>query len=139
MLTVVCDTNIYISSLISTAGPPDEVLALGRTKKIAIAISQSIVNEIKKVLQYKLFVEKDVIDGIIEELHRFTFTVEPEESICVIKTREADNRIIECAVEAKARFIISGDKKHLLPLKQFDGIRIVSPVEFLKAMGSIRM
>jgi uncharacterized protein len=139
VITAVCDTNVYISSLISSSGPPDEVLALGRAKKISIAISQPIVNEIKEVLEQKLLIGKDVVNGVIEEISRFTFMVEPGKTVHVIKINEADNRIIECAVEAKARFIISGDKKHLLPLKKFEGIRIVSPVEFLKAMNSNMM
>jgi len=139
VITAVCDTNVYISSLISSAGPPDEVLALGRTGRMAIAISQPIITEIKRVLCHKLLVEKNVINGVIKEISRFTLTVKPEKSVSVIKTNEADNRIIECAVEAKARFIITGDKKHLLSLKRFEGIRIVSPVEFLKTITPDRI
>ena len=139
MITAVCDTNVYISSLISASGPTDEVLALGRAGKMTIAISRPIVTEIRRVLEQKLLVEKNVIDGVIKEISRFTLTVKPEKSVSVIKTNEADNRIIECAIEAKARFIITGDKKHLLSLKRFEGIRIVSPVEFLKAINPDRM
>jgi len=139
VITVVCDTNVYISSLISSAGPPDEVLALGRTGRMTIAISQPIITEINRILNHKLLVEQNVINGVIEEIRRFALTVKPERTVSVIKTNEADNRIIECAIEAKARFIISGDKKHLLSLKRFEGIRIVSPVEFLKAINPDRM
>jgi len=139
VITAVCDTNVYISSLISSAGPPDEVLALGRTRRMAIAISQPIITEIKRVLSHKLLVEQNVINGVIEEICRFTLMVKPERIVRVIRTDEADNRIIECAVEARAGFIISGDKKHLLSLKRFEGIRIVSPVEFLKTIAPDRI
>jgi len=43
-----------------------------------------------------------------------------------------DNRILECAVEGKADFIISGDKKHLLPLSEFKEIKIITASQLLK-------
>lgn len=42
-----------------------------------------------------------------------------------------DNKILEAASEAKADYIISGDK-HLLKLKEFKGIKIVKAKEFLE-------
>jgi predicted nucleic acid-binding protein len=43
-----------------------------------------------------------------------------------------DEMILECALAAEADFIVSGDKKHLLALRQFRGIPIVSPAELLR-------
>jgi predicted nucleic acid-binding protein len=43
-----------------------------------------------------------------------------------------DEMILECALAAEADFIVSGDKKHLLMLREFQGIPIVSPAEFLR-------
>ena len=43
---------------------------------------------------------------------------------------EPDNRILECAIEAKAGYIISGDEHHLQPLKEFQGMKILSPARF---------
>jgi predicted nucleic acid-binding protein len=42
--------------------------------------------------------------------------------------------ILECALAAEADFIVSGDKKHLLVLRRFRGIPIVSPAEFLRRL-----
>lgn len=135
MTTVVCDTNIYISSLITSSGPPDEVLASGRSGKIEIAISLPIINEIGRVLHNKLFLENNAVKDILREIMQFTSCVEPSVSVNIIKEKRADNRIIECALEAGAGFIISGDKKHLLPLKKYKGIRIMSPADFLKTFA----
>ena len=134
MITVVCDTNVYISSLITSAGPPDEVLSLGRSRKIVIAISSPIISEIGRVLRGKLLVEKKIVEGILQEIRKFTHDVEPQISVNLIKEKTADNRIIECAVEAKAEFIVTGDKKHLLPRTRYGRIRIASPAEFLKTV-----
>jgi predicted nucleic acid-binding protein len=40
--------------------------------------------------------------------------------------------VLECALAAEADYIVSGDKKHLLALREFRGISIVSPAEFLR-------
>ena len=50
----------------------------------------------------------------------------------MIREKDDDNRILECALEGKAEYIISGDKRHLLPLGEYEGIRILSPDEFLR-------
>lgn len=47
-----------------------------------------------------------------------------------------DEMILECALAAEAEYIVSGDKKHLLALRQFQGIPIVSPAEFLRRIKS---
>jgi predicted nucleic acid-binding protein len=47
----------------------------------------------------------------------------------------ADAKILACAVAGKADAIVTGDKKHLLPLKRYRGIPIVSPAEFLEQIG----
>jgi len=46
---------------------------------------------------------------------------------------EPDNRILECALEAEADYIITGDK-HLLSRKQFQKIRIIRLSEFLEIL-----
>jgi hypothetical protein len=46
---------------------------------------------------------------------------------------DPDNRILECAKAGGANFIISGDK-HLLNLKNYQGIKIVTPGEFLESL-----
>lgn len=50
--------------------------------------------------------------------------------LTVIKDDPKDDKFLECAIEAKADFIVSGDH-HLKDLKQFRYIKIVSPTEFL--------
>jgi predicted nucleic acid-binding protein len=49
-----------------------------------------------------------------------------------------DEKVLECALAADAEKIVTGDKKHLLPLRSFRGIAIVSPAAFLRALGPIK-
>ena len=57
----------------------------------------------------------------------------PQERLAVIAD-DPDNRILECAVASQADFIISGDK-YLLNLRNFQGIKIVTPAEFLESFA----
>jgi predicted nucleic acid-binding protein len=57
--------------------------------------------------------------------------VEPRERLDVIKEDPPDNRILECAVKARADFIVSGNK-HLLKLKEFRGAIIVRAPGFFE-------
>ena len=53
----------------------------------------------------------------------------------MIREKDDDTRILECALKGKAEYIISGDKRHLPPLREYEGIRILSPDEFLRLIG----
>lgn len=49
----------------------------------------------------------------------------------IVEDDPDDNKIIECAVEGDVDYVISYNK-HLLKLKEFKGIKIVKPEEFLR-------
>ncbi|MCJ7803764.1 MAG: hypothetical protein MUP18_04120, partial [Desulfobacterales bacterium] len=52
--------------------------------------------------------------------------------IDVIAHPDEDNRVLECAVDGRADFIVTGDARHILPLKGFRRIKILSPSELVK-------
>ena len=58
---------------------------------------------------------------------------EPRKKLNIIKSDPADNKVLECTLGAKAQYIISGDN-HLLRLKDFMGIKIVTAAEFLETV-----
>jgi putative PIN family toxin of toxin-antitoxin system len=132
VIKVVVDTNIYFSALLF-GGVPDEVVDLGRQEKITIFISPSILKEIEGILLRKSGWDTERIEKTIVSITGFTQSVDPQEKIDVIKGDGPDNRVLECAVEAKADVIVSGDKRHLLKLKTFRGVKIQTPSEFLKS------
>ena len=74
--------------------------------------------------------EKEKVQDTISWLRLVSEIVQPQEKVCAV-SYDPDNRIIECAIAGKATLIISGDKKHLQPLKEYQGILIVGPNEFL--------
>jgi predicted nucleic acid-binding protein len=52
----------------------------------------------------------------------------------VIEKPEGDNRVLECAVDGRADFVVPGDTKHLLPLQDYRGIKIRGPSEFVRLL-----
>ncbi len=56
--------------------------------------------------------------------------VEPEEEVNIVKDDVSDNKFVEAAVIGKADYIITQDN-HLLKIKEFKGIKILTPKDFL--------
>lgn len=128
---VVCDTNILISALIFPGGSPDKVVSLARVGTINLYISPFILAEFERVLQEKFSYTERETKQRSERVASVAAFVDPSEKLSIIEKDEPDNRILECAVAAKADFIVSGDK-HLLSLKEFGTTRIVSASELLR-------
>ena len=136
MIKVVLDTNIYLSALLFPGSVPEEVLNLGKRRKISIHVSHFILSEIKNILVIKFDYSDDYAKKLIDEILKFTILIEPTTKIELIKEKKDDNRILECAVSANADFLISGDKKHILCLKKIKDTKIVSAREFLDHFNS---
>lgn len=132
MIRVVLDTNIIISGILF-GGKPRTVLHLIIDRKIQAFISPYILFEIKEVL-YRKFSHSLIDITKIEDAITETFTlIHPKQRITQIKENKADNHILECAVEAQADYLITGDTKHILPLRKIKNILIVNANEFLNA------
>jgi len=126
---VVIDTNVFVSGLNFT-GKPNEILELFIKGDIEVFISPFILSEIERILRERFEWGEGNIHRVLDQIKRQTILVHPKLEITVIKQKDDDNRILECAIEGKAQCLISGDKKHLLPLKEYQGTKILSPAEF---------
>ena len=130
---VVIDTNVFVSGL-TFKGKPREVLDLVWRGDIEACISPFILRELEETLRKDFGWDKDQIKNTIEKIRAKTILVHPKNKVSVIKENDDDNRILECAIEGRVQYLISGDRKHLLPLKEYQGIKILSPAEFLRLL-----
>src|SRR3989304_552074 len=124
-LKVVFDTNIYISAILF-GGNPRQILELARKKEIKLFVSKSILLEIALKLRVKFDWEEYEIQEVIKGMSNFAKVVPPKKKIKLIKDDKDDNAILECALEGEVEMIITGDKKHILPLGKFKDIFILS-------------
>lgn len=130
-LKVVFDTNIYISALLF-GGNPRQCLELAKAGEVELLSSRAIYLELADKLQNKFLWEIDDIKELVIGLSKISMIVSPGIKIDKIKGDPRDNRILECALHAKADYIVTGDKKHLLSLKKFRKIPIISAREFME-------
>jgi hypothetical protein len=132
-MRVVLDTNVLISALIKKGGSRR---LLGKILKgeIKLILSKEIVKELMEVLQrpkFGRYVTKKDIRTYIRILTTIASLIETKSKFEVIKDDPGDNKFLNCAYDGKADCVISGNK-HLLTLKRFKGIKIISVNEFLR-------
>ena len=133
MWRVVLDTNVYISAVLF-GGKPERIRLLAKEGEIEVLVSEAILFEIAEILRRKFRWTSRKISHLIDDIRQYTILITPCRRISRIKEDEPDNRILECAVEGEAHYIVSGDKRHLLPLKEYRGIKIVSPHTLLEQL-----
>jgi len=129
-MKVVLDTNIIISALFWN-GKERRILTMCREKELEMAITMEILEEVDCVLDRKFSVPKDKRGEFIKNLLGISRLVFSGEEIDFLEKDPADNRILECAIAAKASLIITGDKG-LLEANGFRKIKIKNSSNFLK-------
>lgn len=129
-MKIVFDTNVYISGLLFPAGIPSRLLELAKDRAYDLFYSPEIIEEIKRVLLVKFALNLQKIDKLVRFIESFGSVVYPSKTISLVKNDLPDNRILECTLEADAQFLVTGDKKHLIPLKHPYDFKIVTPAQF---------
>ena len=107
---------------------PIEKYGLSKELIIVDDGSYDFSKEIIRILENKFKWPRHNIDKFKTRLSDISENIKPGIKLDIIKERESDNRILECAVSGDANLIVSGDK-HLLKLKSYKNIPIVRPNE----------
>lgn len=131
-MRITLDTNILISSWLVPGGSADQVMQLVRQRDVELILSPFILDELKRVLTQKFELPSRAVQKAVRRIERLATIVHPDVAIDIIKEKQDDNRILECAISGKVNYLITGDKKHILPLGSIQGIPIITIAEFLK-------
>jgi putative PIN family toxin of toxin-antitoxin system len=131
---MVLDTNVIVSALVF-GGIPRGVLELAEAGQCQFFHSQPIQTEVSRVLSVKFEWPDVVLRDALPVLWNMGELVVPRITLDAVPDDPDDNRILECAVEAEAEFVVSGDH-HLLALQQYRSIPIVTPRQFLELVLS---
>jgi putative PIN family toxin of toxin-antitoxin system len=129
---VVFDTNV-VASASFWRGAPFDCLAAWAQGRCEAVVSSALLAEYHETME-DVQLDYPGRKGVAwaEALAESAALVFPVERATGATPDPGDEMILECALAAEADFIVSGDKKHLLALRQFQGIPIVSPAEFLR-------
>ena len=120
---IVPDTSLLIAGSLFPSGAGGYVLDSWRRGEVGFVVSMAILDEFEGVLRRNEILEHEIY-YLRNVLAFHSKLVAPQRKINIIKD-DPDNRILETAIEGKADFIVSNDR-HLLDLKEFDGIRIMT-------------
>jgi putative PIN family toxin of toxin-antitoxin system len=128
-MTVVFDSNIFISALVIPGTKAEEAVFRFMDGKDTLIISKAIIDEVLTVLANKFSKDREAISRTAIFLSELGTLVRPGKRIKVFED-DPDNRILECAIKGKADAIVTGDKA-MLELKEYQGIRIITLKEYL--------
>jgi uncharacterized protein len=133
---VVFDTNV-VASASFWRGSPFDCLATWAQGRCEAVVSPALLAEYHETieelrLEYPWREPIEWVDALTESAE----LIFPTERATGATPDPGDEMVLECALAAEADYIVSGDKKHLLALREFHDIRIVSPSDFLRRLAA---
>src|SRR5713226_2538466 len=136
---LVIDTNVFVSGLISGTGSPPHILRAIQNKRVIHLVSDPIVEEYLRVLDYpRIRRFKKITDAFVADIAAYlvyqTERVELRSRIRLSRD-PADDVFLETAVDGSANLLVTGDKTDLLSLREIEGIPIISAFEAVVHLG----
>lgn len=133
---IVPDVNVILSGMAFSDSHPSQIIQMWRKDQILFATSFSILKDLERAFNYPkvqkfLKLTQSEIESVTKELLKTSIIV-PEKLEVKVSPDPDDDKLFSCALESMADYIVSGDKKHVLLIKNYKGIGIVSPKEFVE-------
>lgn len=136
---LVVDTNVFVSGLISGSGSPAQILRAIRDTKVVHLVSDPIVEEYLRVLDYpRIRKFKQITDDFVAKIAAYlVYQTERVELVSTIRLSADpdDNVFLETAVDGDATFLVTNDKADLLSLKMVEGIPIISASQVVERLS----
>ena len=134
MIRACIDTNVWVSALISS-GPPSKIAELAFRKKFQLVTSPLMLDELHRILTTKFDFHQSLAGKVKFRIAQVADLYNPTGSVRVIPGKHFDNLVLETAILGKAKYLVTGDRKHLLPIKNYRNVKIVEPTAFLRTFG----
>lgn len=137
-MRAVIDTNVLISGFISRESYPAKLVDGWVEKRFEPVVSEEIIREYREVFARDRFSALGSVEERLKLLgtllsFEHVVLVSPQERICMVKDDPRDDIFLECAAAGECEFIISGDQ-HLLKLKQYKNIKVITAKEFIELL-----
>lgn len=122
------DTNVLVSAALNPQSLPAVLVSAAPARLFTICLSDAILEEYREVLAREKFrLPRDLVARFLRDLEQAGQKVTPQETLSVTRDPE-DNKFLECAVEAGAAYLITGNIRHFP--HRFRAVRVVTPREF---------
>jgi uncharacterized protein len=134
MPVAVFDTNVVLSA-IGWGGKPGQCLEAARRGDVQGATCQELLEELEDKLKKLFGFSPDEVFDQLADLLQFLTLVRITGNLNGVTADRADDKVLECAVTARAEYLVTGDRRHLLPLRIYEGVKIVTPNDFLQIIA----
>jgi len=127
-MKITVDTNFLISATQWDNSVCQKLLIKLMQESVEIFTTKEILDECVEVLERDFQLQKEESERIVEKLLLIMKLIETTSRVNIVTEDQDDNKIIECALDSQSEYIITYDK-HLLKLKEYRGIRTITPEE----------
>lgn len=135
MIRVVIDTSVLVSAVISPTGPNARLFDFIIQNELRPYVTEAVLDEYTRVFGYERLanLDKRRVARLRAVLESVSVRVKSPGRL-EISPDEADNRIYECALAAKANYIVTENTKHFK--QPYKTTKIITARQLLKVLGS---
>ena len=131
-MRIVLDTNVFISGIFWEGNFCSKIIDKWKNEEFELVSSIEIIEELLNTLKhFKIQLDEETIESWRNIIIERVIIAKSSERLDVIKEDPDDNKFLETAIAGNVDYIISQDK-HLLSIKKFKKIKIITPEEFLR-------
>ena len=136
---LVLDTNVVVAGLL-WSGPPRQLLQAAIAGRVEVFSSAALVDELASTRGYAKFAARiegfaTSVAALVAQYTALVNLVTPLSVPRVVAGDADDDQVIAAAVAARAELIVTGDRRHLLPIGVHHGIAIIEPAEALRRLA----
>ena len=132
-MIIVLDTNVLVSGILKPYSKAATILRLVTDGTIQLAFDLRLLSEYRDVLNRSKFnFAKENVEGFLEQTEQEGLLV----SVKPLKFHlpdPDDEPFLEVALSGEVKAIVTGNKRHF-PKKEYEGVKILSPPEFLEGL-----
>lgn len=136
-MRVVLDTNILLSALMVRGTPPDRLYEEWRHGRFELVSTDRQIEELRQVVRRPFFqvrLKASEVGRMVNDLRRLAVMIDTLPSVSR-SSDPADDYLLALCEAARADYLVTGDKSHLLALKSHRGTRIVSARALANRLG----
>jgi uncharacterized protein len=142
--TAVLDTNVFVRALISETSWAARVFDAFLAGQFSLATSESILDEVRRTLskpkvQVVIGLSPEEIDEFIVLIRGLALLTTDLYEVRAVEADPDDDKLLACALEADAQYLVTEDRQHLLALKEYRlldyHVEIVDLARFVRLLG----
>jgi putative PIN family toxin of toxin-antitoxin system len=141
MIRAVVDSSVLYSAFPMPTSIPAMVLAQASAGRVRLCLSCYILEETAGVLlrpkaRRRAFDPAEVAEfcnGLAEECEMVISLPQ----LRAVPNDPKDDPLVATAVAGRADYLVTGDRRHLLVLREYEGVQIISPRDFIELLEAL--